>query len=113
MNNVFHQPKRKTIVASSLYSPYPAVKVLSLFGLPHTSDVGREDGYQCRENGFGLGPAGVLGKQAVHYGGALHYQTCHILRDMQREEMPARTEETGSETRSRFIERSVERYMRE
>lgn len=72
-----------------LIVPYPAVQILSLFCLPHTTDVGREDGDQSGENGVRLRPAGVLGEQAVHYSGAFYYQTSHILRG---QETPERKE---------------------
>lgn len=52
--------------------PHPAVKILSLFGLPHSPDVCREDGEESTEHSVRLGPAGVFGEQAVHDGGALH-----------------------------------------
>ena len=58
---------------------HPAVQVLPLLGLAHASDVGGEDHEEGRQHGVRLGPAGVLGEQAVHDGGALHDQPSHVL----------------------------------
>ena len=58
---------------------HPAVQILPLLGLAHAADVGGEDHEKGRQHGVRLRPAGVLGEQAVHDGGALHDQTRHVL----------------------------------
>ena len=75
MCEILSESKIKRCVA------HPAVEVLPFLGLPHPAGVGGEDAGERCEHGLRLRAARVLREEAVHDGGALHYQSAHILRE--------------------------------
>lgn len=70
---------------------HPAVKILSLFGLPHPLDVWGEDVEESTEHGFRLRPARMSGEQVVHDGGAFDDKPRNVLRRAIEDEIYAGT----------------------